>query len=246
MSKGRKAMYCLAMDFRAGDTLYGFTVKHVGRIDDYRAESVLLEHRTGFQVYAVLNDDSERFFSYAIYTPPSSGKGISHIIEHTALAGSRKYPVKDPFMLLVRNSPNTFLNALTGVDRTYFPAASTVVKDFDNIFSVYTDAVFEPLLRKETFMQEGIRMSAEGGLHFEGVVFSEMLGVMSEHESVVSSEAIKPLFGSSPYRYESGERGQGRALRTDSKVDHSEKALCTLWRREWRLWVYCNGIVASW
>lgn len=204
MSKGRKAMYCLAMDFRAGDTLYGFTVKHVGRIDDYRAESVLLEHRTGFQVYAVLNDDSERFFSYAIYTPPSSGKGISHIIEHTVLAGSRKYPVKDPFMLLVRNSPNTFLNALTGVDRTYFPAASTVVKDFDNIFSVYTDAVFDPLLRKETFMQEGIRMSSEGGLHFEGVVFSEMLGVMSEHESVVSSEAIKPLFGSSPYRYESG------------------------------------------
>ena len=204
MSKGREAMYCLAMDFRAGDTLYGFTVKHVGRIDDYRAESVLLEHRTGFQVYAVINDDSERFFSYSIYTPPSSGKGISHIIEHTALAGSRKYPVKDPFMLLVRNSPNTFLNALTGVDRTYFPAASTVVKDFDNIFSVYTDAVFDPLLRKETFMQEGIRMSSEGGLHFEGVVFSEMLGVMSEHESVVSSEAIKPLFGSSPYRYESG------------------------------------------
>ena len=204
MSKGREAMYCLAMDFRAGDTLYGFTVKHVGRIDDYRAECVLLEHSTGFQVYAVINDDSERFFSYSIYTPPSSGKGISHIIEHTVLAGSRKYPVKDPFMLLVRNSPNTFLNALTGVDRTYFPAASTVVKDFDNIFSVYTDAVFDPLLRKETFMQEGIRMSSEGGLHFEGVVFSEMLGVMSEHESVVSSEAIKPLFGSSPYRYESG------------------------------------------
>ena len=203
--KGLKAMYCCIMELKTGDACHGFTVKRRDRIDDYKAEGILLEHdKTGFQIYAVLNDDKERFFSYSIYTPPSSGKGISHIIEHTVLAGSRRYPVKDPFMLLVRNSPNTFLNALTGVDRTYFPAASTVMKDFDNIFSVYTDAVFNPLLRKETFMQEGIRLSSEGGLHFEGVVFSEMLGVMSEHESVVSSEAIKPLFGDSPYKYESG------------------------------------------
>ena len=203
--KGLKAMYCCSMELKTGDVLHGFTVKRIDCIEDYKAEGILLEHgRTGFVVYAVLNDDKERFFSYSVYTPPSSGKGISHIIEHTVLAGSRKYPVKDPFMLLVRNSPNTFLNALTGVDRTYYPAASTVMKDFDNIFSVYTDAVFDPLLRRETFMQEGIRLSSEGGLHFEGVVFSEMLGVMSEHESVVSSEAIKPLFGESPYKYESG------------------------------------------
>lgn len=205
LSKGVEPMYCLVMELRSGISVSGFNVIRNDEIKDYKARGILLEHeRTGFQVYAVLSDDKERFFSYSVYTPPESGKGISHIIEHTVLAGSQKYPVKDPFMLLVRNSPNTFLNALTGVDRTYFPAASTVLKDFDNIFSVYTDAVFRPLLRKETFMQEGIRIASDGDLHFEGVVFSEMLGVMSEHESVVSSEAVKPLFGDSPYRYESG------------------------------------------
>ncbi len=174
-------------------------------LPDYKAEGILLSHlRTGFKVYYVNSDDTEKFFAYTVYTPPADSKGIPHIIEHTVLSGSEKYPVKDPFMLLVRNSCNTFLNALTGVDRTYFPAASTVEKDFENLFSVYTDAVFRPLLRKETFMQEGIRIASDGALHFEGVVFSEMLGEMAEHEYVLSSASVKPLFGDSPYRYESG------------------------------------------
>ena len=189
----------------------GFRVVDVSNLPDYKAEGVLFEHeRTGFKVYFVRSSDSERFFCYTVYTPPENGKGISHIIEHTVLAGSERYPVKDPFMLLARNSCNTFLNALTGVDRTYYPAASTVMKDFDNIFSIYTDAVFSPLLRKETFMQEGIRLSGKGGLHFEGVVFSEMLGEMAEHEFVLSSLSTKPLFGDSPYQHESG--GDGREI----------------------------------
>ncbi len=189
----------------------GFRVIDVSALPDYKAEGVLFEHeRTGFQVYYVRSSDRERFFCYTVYTPPENSKGIAHIIEHTVLAGSERYPVKDPFMLLARNSCNTFLNALTGVDRTYYPAASTVMKDFDNIFSVYTDAVFSPLLRRETFMQEGIRLSGKGGLHFEGVVFSEMLGEMAEHEFVLSSLSTKPLFGDSPYRYESG--GDGRKI----------------------------------
>ena len=191
--------------FSKGQRISGFEVKSVSPLPDYKAEGVLLEHRkTGFQVYFIDSPDNELFFSYTAYTPPANSKGISHIIEHTVLSGSRKYPVKDPFMLLVRNSCNTFLNALTGVDRTYYPAASTVKKDFDNLFSVYTDAVFSPLLREETFMQEGIRISSEGGMHFEGVVFSEMLGEMAEHEYVLASASTKPLFGNSPYQYESG------------------------------------------
>ena len=199
------------MDFFQGQKGSGFTVLSVDDLPDYKAKGILLEHdRTGFTVYFVDCGDTERFFSYTVYTPPENSKGIPHILEHTVLAGSRKYPVKDPFMLLARNSCNTFLNALTGVDRTYYPAASTVMKDFDNIFSVYTDAVFDPLLREETFMQEGIRISSEGGLHFEGVVFSEMLGEMAEHEYVLSSVSTKPLFGDSPYRYESG--GDGREI----------------------------------
>ena len=192
-------------DFTEGSLISGFIVRKISDLPDYRAKGVFLEHvRTGFPVYYVDTDDKEKFFSYTAYTPPSDSMGIPHIIEHTVLSGSRKYPVKDPFMLLVRNSCNTFLNALTGVDRTYFPAASTVEKDIGNLFSVYTDAVFAPLLREETFMQEGIRIASDGGLHFEGVVFSEMLGEMAEHEYVLSSASTKPLFGDSPYRYESG------------------------------------------
>ena len=192
-------------DYKEGSVIEGFRVEKVSDLPDYRAKGIQLIHeRTGFIVYYVDTDDNEKFFSYTAYTPPMNSKGIPHIIEHTVLSGSRKYPVKDPFMLLVRNSCNTFLNALTGVDRTYYPAASTVEKDFGNLFSVYTDAVFAPLLREETFMQEGIRISSEGGLHFEGVVFSEMLGEMAEHEYVLSSASTKPLFGDSPYKYDSG------------------------------------------
>ena len=207
--------------FKEGMLIAGFRVTQVSDLPDYKAAGVMLLHeRTGFTVYYVDSDDEEKFFSYTAYTPPENSKGISHIIEHTVLSGSRKYPVKDPFMLLVRNSCNTFLNALTGVDRTYFPAASTVEKDFSNLFAVYTDAVFQPLLREETFMQEGIRISSEGGLHFEGVVFSEMLGEMAEHEFVLSSAAVKPLFGSSPYQWESG--GDARDICTLTYQEYLE------------------------
>ena len=209
------------MDFFQGQKGAGFTVLSVDELPDYKAEGILFEHdRTKLRVYFVKCGDQERFFAYTVYTPPENSKGIAHIIEHTVLAGSRRYPVKDPFMLLARNSCNTFLNALTGVDRTYYPAASTVMKDFDNIFAVYTDAVFDPLLREETFMQEGIRLSSEGGLHFEGVVFSEMLGEMAEHEFILSSASTKPLFGDSPYQYESG--GDGRDICTLTYEEYRE------------------------
>ena len=133
----------------------------VDELPDYKAEGILFEHdRTKLRVYFVKCGDQERFFAYTVYTPPENSKGIAHIIEHTVLAGSRRYPVKDPFMLLARNSCNTFLNALTGVDRTYYPAASTVMKDFDNIFAVYTDAVFDPLLREETVYEDTYRSIA--------------------------------------------------------------------------------------
>ena len=192
--------------FSPEESIKGFKAVSVEELEDYKAKGVLLEHeRTGFQVYYVQSEDKELFFSYTVYTPPENGKGLAHVIEHTVLSGSRKYPVKDPFMILVNNSPNTFLNALTGVDRTYYPAASTVPKDFTNLFQVYTDAVFSPLLREETFMQEGIRLSkSEDGLRFDGVVFNEMLGVMAEHGNVLSSASTKPLFGASPYQWESG------------------------------------------
>lgn len=192
-------------EYYVGQRLYGFEVVSVDSIPDYSADAVLLRHGTGFEVYALLNNDQECFFCYSIYTPPTDNSGVFHILEHTLLTGSERYKVRDPFMMMVRNSCNTFLNAMTGPDRTYYPAASPVKKDFENIFNVYTDAVFNPLLRKESFEQEGIRLTSKDGLHFEGVVFSEMKGDISQHDSVVASAAVRPLFGEdSPYRYEFG------------------------------------------
>lgn len=193
------------IELNVGNNFHGFEVISKNQVPDYRAEGILLRHKSGFEVYALLNDDSECFFNYTIYTPPQNDSGVFHILEHTLLTGSERYPVRDPFMTMVRNSCNTFLNAMTGPDRTYFPAASPVKKDFDNIFNVYTDALFSPLLRKESFMQEGIRLSNRGGMHFEGVVFSEMQGDISQHDSVVANASTRPLFDiDSAYRHEFG------------------------------------------
>lgn len=184
---------------------YGFTLISEDEIPSYSSKGYLFRHKSGFEVYWLKNEDKERFFSYTIYTPPFDNSGVFHILEHTLLTGSERYRVRDPFMTMIRNSCNTFLNAMTGPDRTYFPAASPVKKDFDNIFRVYTDAVFAPLLRRESFMQEGIRLSSKNGMHFEGVVFSEMQGDISQHESVVAAASARPLFDEdSPYRYEFG------------------------------------------
>lgn len=189
-----------------GKTYSGFRLLDKCPCPDYRGVGYLFKHeKTGMEVYFLSSDNKECFFSYTVYTPPEDNTGVFHILEHTVLTGSKKYPVKDPFMALSRNSCNTFLNAMTAPDRTDYPAASPVKKDFDNIFAVYTDAVFDPLLRKEDFMQEGIRLSGEGGIHFEGVVFSEMLGDTSSHQSVVQSASTRPLYDEdSPYRYEFG------------------------------------------
>ena len=184
-----------------------FTLTGTFHSDDYKGDvSVYVHGKTGFPVVYFSKDDNESFFSYLVYTPPVDSSGVYHIIEHTVLSGSRKYPVKDAFSKALSYGVPSFMNAMTGVDRTYYLAASPVKKDFDNIFKVYTDAIFDPLMRKETFMQEGIRISFEGKPHFEGVVFSEMEGASSQHESVLSSLSARPLFPSSPFSFESGGR----------------------------------------
>lgn len=191
--------------YKIGDRVASFSVVDARYLKDFSSNGILLRHPSGMEVLYLENQDSECFFSYSVYTPPTSSKGVFHILEHTLLAGSEKYRVRDPFMMMERNSANTFLNALTGPDRTYFPAASPVKRDFDNIFSVYTDAIFRPLLRKESFEQEGIRLSSKPEMHFEGVVFSEMQGDVSSHDAVVASLSTRPLFDEdSPYRYEFG------------------------------------------
>ena len=158
-------------------------------------------HPTGFRVCHVAADDGESFFAYSFRTHPWDSSGVFHILEHTILSGSERYRVRDPFNTISKSSCNTYLNALTFPDRTVYPGASPLKKDFDNIFSLYTDAVFRPLLRKETFMAEGIRQNGDA---FEGVVFNEMQNETLNHESIVSSHSLRDLFRGTCYQYSSG------------------------------------------
>ncbi|MDC7227204.1 MAG: insulinase family protein [Spirochaetales bacterium] len=192
---------------KPGDSLHGFTVMEVNEISEYRGTGIRLIHDlTGADVYHLHNDDKENLFSFAFKTPASDNTGVSHILEHCVLAGSQKYPIKDPFLSMMNGSMNTFLNAMTYPDKTVFPAASTVPKDYFNLMSVYADAVFFPLLREEMFMQEGIRFEPQedGSAQPSGVVFNEMKGAYSNHDSIAAEYSYRYMFPESPYKWDSG------------------------------------------
>ena len=156
---------------------------------------------TGMEVFHIRNNDTECCCSFMFSTPSEDSKGVAHILEHTVLCGSGRFPVKDPFSQVLLSSPNTFLNAMTFVDKTMYPFASPLKKDFDILFDIYADAVFNPLLRRESFMQEGIR-SLDG--HFDGVVFNEMCGARSTEDSVVQGCIYRDLYKGTPCQYDSG------------------------------------------
>lgn len=190
-----------------GDELNGFSLVEINKLAEYSGTGYLFKHiATGLEVYHVANDDKELFFSYVFNTIPSNNSGVAHIIEHSVLAGSKKYPLRDPFIAIQKGSANTFMNAMTFPTKTLYPVASPLEKDFDNIFNVYTDAVFAPLLREETFMQEGIRLNtdSDGGYSFKGVVFNEMLGDQNDAEYQTNSSCIHLLFPDTPYTFNSG------------------------------------------
>lgn len=183
-------------------TIHGFELKGEYDLRDYSARGYLYRHiRTGMQVFNVICDDSEYFFSYSFKTLPYDSSGVFHILEHTILSGSRKYPLEDPFTVFESRSCNTYMNALTCPDRTLYPAASPVKKDFENIFLLYTDSVFRPLLRRKDFESEGIRAGSKG---FEGVVFNEMRGDSNQTDSLVATHSKRDLFPDSPYSHSSG------------------------------------------
>lgn len=183
-------------------TARGFQTVCSRHLGDWNADGTLYRHvRTGMEVFHVDSKDGEYFFAYSFRTLPQDSSGVFHILEHTVLSGSRRYPVKDPFSILDAHSCNSYMNALTCPDRTLYPAASPVRKDFDNIFALYTDSVFRPLLRRQDFESEGIRVGREG---FEGVVFNEMRGETSRKDSIVSSHSKRDLFEGSPYFFSSG------------------------------------------
>ncbi|MCY1151115.1 MAG: insulinase family protein [Sphaerochaetaceae bacterium] len=192
---------------KIGDELHGFKLVEIEKLSEYEGYGLLFRHEaTAMEVYHVLNEDKELFFSYIFETIPSDNTGVAHIIEHSVLAGSKKYPIRDPFMQLQKGSACTFMNALTYPTKTLYPAASPLVKDFDNIFSVYTDAVFSPLLREETFMQEGIRLhcNEDGDFAYKGVVFNEMLGDRNDGEYVANNLCLRNLFPDTAYYFASG------------------------------------------
>ncbi|MEN8669766.1 MAG: insulinase family protein, partial [Ketobacter sp.] len=174
---------------------------------------VVSEYRhkaTGAMHYHIAADNDENVFMVALRTVPTDSTGVAHILEHTALCGSEKYPVRDPFFMMIRRSLNTFMNAFTASDWTAYPFASKNRKDFDNLLSVYLDAVFFSKLDPLDFAQEGHRLdftesgNPESQLMYKGVVYNEMKGAMSSPTSVLYDQLGRYLFPTSTYHYNSG------------------------------------------
>lgn len=179
-------------------------------LQDISSEGYILRHKkSGARVCVISNEDDNKVFFVGFRTPPEDETGVPHIIEHTTLCGSERYPVKDPFIELVKGSLNTFLNAMTYPERTLYPVASYNDQDYRNLMAVYMDAVFHPNITKyrEIFMQEGWHYeleSEEGPLTINGVVYNEMKGAYSSPEEVLSTVIQQTLFPDNTYSKDSG------------------------------------------
>ncbi len=178
------------------------------RLDEYRADGFWFRHKTtGCEVYHLRSDDEENTFAFCFATPSRDSTGVAHIVEHSVLCGSRRYPVKDAFLALARGSLQSFLNALTYPDKTVYPAASTVEADYWHLLDVYGDAVFFPILSEDTFLQEAhhLEYGDDGRLFVKGVVYNEMRGAYENMESFVGTLAQSTLFSPGhPYSFDSG------------------------------------------
>lgn len=179
-------------------------------VDGVKSEGYILEHKkSGAKVILLSNDDENKVFTIGFRTPPTNSKGIQHIIEHSVLCGSKKYPAKDPFVELVKGSLNTFLNAITYPDKTTYPVASYNDADFQNLMSIYMDAVFNTNIydKKQIFMQEGWHYELENAddeLKINGVVYNEMKGAYSSAEELIAKLAYNNLFPDTTYSKDSG------------------------------------------
>lgn len=175
-----------------------------------KSQGILLKHKkSGARVLLMENDDENKVFAIGFRTPPSDSTGVPHIMEHSVLCGSRDFPVKDPFVELVKGSLNTFLNAMTYPDKTVYPVASCNDKDFQNLMHVYMDAVFYPNIYQhdKTFRQEGWNYKLEepdGDLTLSGVVYNEMKGAFSSPDGVLDRVILNSLFPDTSYANESG------------------------------------------
>lgn len=192
------------------EELKSYTILEKRFIEDLNSMSYLLEHKkTKARVALLSNDDPNKVFYIGFRTPPKDSTGVAHIVEHTVLCGSDKFPVKDPFIELAKGSLNTFLNAMTYPDKTVYPVASCNDKDFQNLMNVYLDAVFHPNIYKEEkiFRQEGWHYemeSPEDDLKYNGVVYNEMKGAFSSPDDVLDREVMNTLYPDTIYSVESG------------------------------------------
>ena len=194
---------------KINDKLYGFTVTEKRYVEELSSDVyTLIFDKTGTRLTFFDRDDENKTFAITFKTLPTDSTGVFHIIEHSVLCGSERYPVKDPFVELLKGSLNTFLNALTFQDKTMYPVSSKNDKDFSNLVSIYMDAVLHPMAMKDpkAFYQEGwhYELSEDGALSYKGVVLNEMKGDYSSPESVSDRHLNDMLYAGTPYQYDSG------------------------------------------
>lgn len=189
---------------------HGFKLKKSSYIKEIASNAYEFEHvKSGAKLLFVANNDDNKVFSITFRTTPTDDTGVAHIVEHSTLCGSRKFPTKEPFVELVKGSLNTFLNAMTFPDKTMYPVASRNDKDFRNLMDVYLDAVFYPNMRTtpEILMQEGWHYEIENAdepLKYSGVVYNEMKGALSSPDGLLERKILNNLYPDTTYQYESG------------------------------------------
>ncbi len=190
-------------------SLYGFEELESRHIQEINSKVTLYRYqKTGTELLSVENDDENKVFGVTFRTPPTASTGLPHIMEHAVLCGSKRYPVKEPFVELRQGSLQTFLNAFTYPDKTCYPLASQNLEDFYNLIDVYVDAVFYPLIPPHILDQEGWHFELDdtkAPLIYKGVVFNEMKGVYSDPNSILGRKIIRSLFPNNPYQFDFGE-----------------------------------------
>jgi len=193
-----------------GKSISGFKLESKKWIEDIHSTVMIFKHvKSGAKLIYLQNEDENKVFSISFRTPVHDNTGVNHIIEHSVLCGSKEYPVKDPFLIMAKQSLNTYINAITGPDFTMYPVASKNEKDFNNLMSVYLDAVFYPNISKDPriLKQEGWHYEINretGELNYNGVVYNEMKGNYSSPQVILSNTINQSLFKNSSYSYESG------------------------------------------
>lgn len=187
---------------------HGFELVKEEKLSEIGGTARLWRHLAcGAELLSINNEDENKCFGVSFYTPPTNSTGVAHILEHSVLGGSKKYPVKEPFAELLKGSLQTFLNAFTFPDKTCYPVASANLQDFYNLIDVYLDAVFHPLLTEDTFRQEGWHIDAIGAdtpWTFKGVVYNEMKGVYSSPDSILAEQSQQAVFPDNLYSLDSG------------------------------------------